>query len=290
MAASVNTVWAKNPTGALAALYTNIRVERAPDAAGIPGSFAEIANITIDATDEFTAYIDTTGDSLSWYRYRYADLAGVGFSGYTDAGQVGTNKVKTWAMRNMPDADLTTPFWDQWIEEILVDCFSKGIWKEDYSDVVPTTSAGQVTQKYGVPAKIRDVIRIERIGADGRVQQQLHASEYDARARNLWIYNASTAYTYRVWGKTRFNAVGEMTDDFFELLHEMLRVKYYDFRANGRGNYRAYIVLDRNADVSPEQLMKFHDMAQRNVAAGVAALSYGEPAIPVNEGGYAIAR
>jgi len=287
MTASVNTIWAKNPVGALAALYTNTRFERAPDAGGAPGVYVEIANVTIDPADEFTAYLDISGDSLSWYRYRYADLS-VGLSGYTDGGQPGTNKVKTWAMRNMPDADLLAPFWDQWIEECLVWLFSLGVWKEDYSDVVPTTAAGLVAQKYGIPAKIRDVIRVETIDSAGTVQTTLDANEWVARQRNLWIFNARTFWTYRVWGKCRFNAVGEMTDDFFELLHEMLRVKYYDFRANGRGNYRAYIILDRNADVSPEQLMKFHDMAMRNVKEMVAGLSYGEPAISVPQGGYAV--
>lgn len=285
MAGSVNTVWTKNPTGAAALLYSRTRVERAPDVAGAPGAFVEIADILIDTTDEFTAYLDTAGEDTSWYRYRWADALGATFSGYTDAGQVGDNKVKTWAMRNMPDADLLDPFWDQWIEEILVDCFSRGIWKEDYADIVPTTTNNRVDFDYGLPAKIRDVIRVETL-YDGVPSHEGDPTSWDARGRRIYLYGLNTSQTVRVWGKCRFNAVGEMTDDFFELLHEMLRMKYYDFRANGRGNYRAYIVLDRNADISPEQLQKFHDMAERNVNRQVAALSFGEPAIQVPQGGY----
>ena len=288
---AVNTVWTVNPAGLNAALgYTQTHVERAPDAAGVPGAFTEIAIATIDTSDEFTAYMDTGGATDSWYRYRWRIGTAGSFSGYDGSGvQVGTNAVKTSLIRNLPDADITSPFWDDWIAFALIDLFAKGIWKLSSIDITPTTSGGQTATSYAIASAIRDVTNIEaRSTATGNplVMTIEQGSEWEQRGRNVFIKGADTAYIYRVWGKARYTAVGEMTDDFFKLLYDMVRVRYFEFRENGRGNYRAYIVLDRNADITPEQLSTFRREAEQKVAQSIAQLSLGEPAVAIDMGGY----
>lgn len=287
--AGLNTVWTRNPAGLSASLYTNTRVERAANVAGAPGAFVEIANIAIDTSDEFTAYIDTGGAADSWYRYRWANLAGTSFSDYPESpAQPGTNAVKTNIKRNVPDADILDPLWDQWIASALIELFAYGIWKIDYADVVITSSGGVAAERYGLAAKIRDIIRVERLSTSSGnpVLYELSPGEFRQEQRQIYIPGGTVGDTYRVWGRAPFTAVGEMTDDWFPMLEEMIRVRYLQFRENGRGNYRAYIVLDRASDITPEQLRTMRLDAEARVQRMAAPLSFGEPAIPAPSGGY----
>lgn len=282
-----NTSYWENPADGITT-FQRIRVERAPDAAGAPGAFVEIASIAIDEFDEFTAYVDSGGENTSWYRARYANTAGTSFSDYTDARQVGSNKVKDRLKKNIPDADLTDPFWDQWIDQALIDLMAEGIWKHADYTITPTKTGSVVNTTYGIQGNIRDVFELWALTTDGTRIVRMDAGEWVQKGREITIFAATDQRKYEVHGRRKFAVIGELTEDFEQIAYYLVRAAYFEYRENGRGNYRAYIVLDRASDISPEQLRQFKLDSIAAANKRIAALSWGEPAIPVTDSPYAV--
>jgi hypothetical protein len=264
-----------------------MRVERAPDAAGAPGAFAEIADVEIDDSDLYTLYNDNAGAPTDWYRHRWANLAGSVFSGYSASLQAGDSQMRQWIRADIPDADLTAAVWDRWIDQALIDLYAFGLWKPVSQTITPTSSSGAVDRVYGINGELRDVYAVEVIGTDASAihQYQLIGNEFMQEGRNIRIPSASTGYKYVIWGKARFATVGELTDEGYMLLYHMVRAKYLQFRENSRANYRKFIIIDRDSDITPEQIRQMKVDAHAEVERRIKALAYAEPAVPVPESG-----
>lgn len=177
----MNKYYGKNPSQAdvVAFAYTLMRVERAPDAAGVPGAFAEITAVDIDDSDLYTLYNDAVGAATDWYRHRWSNAAGTVFSGYSPSLQAGDSQMRQWIRADIPDADLTATIWDRWIDQSLIDLYAFGLWKPVTQTVTVTSSNGAVDRLYGINGEIRDVFAVEVIGTDASAihQYQLTGNE-----------------------------------------------------------------------------------------------------------------
>jgi hypothetical protein len=285
----LNKFYGKNPTQAdiAAFAYTLMRVERATDSGGAPGAFAEVASIAIDTSDLYTLYNDATGAPTDWYRHRWSNAGGTVFSGYSTALQAGDSQMRQWIRADVPDADLSGTVWDRWIDQSLIDLYAFGLWKPVSQTVTPTSSNGAVNRVYGINGELRDVYAVEVIGTDapGTHQFQMIGGEYMQEGRTIRIPSAMTGYKYVVWGKARFASVGELTDEGYMLLYHLVRAKYLQYRENQRANYRKFIVMDRDSDITPEQIRQMKVDAQAEVERRIKSLAYAEPAIPMSESG-----
>jgi hypothetical protein len=284
----VNKYYGKNPSQADvdAFDYEQMIVQRAPNAAGVPGAFVQIAAVPIDFSDLYTLYNDPAGAPTDWYRHLWWDGALL-FSGESPALQAGDSQMRQWIRSDIPDADLTGTKWDDWIDQSLIDLYAFGLWKPMSQIITPTSANGAVNRSYNINGELRDVYAVEVIGTDASAvhQYQLVGNEFVQEGRSIRIPAASVGYKYVIWGKARFATVGELTDEGYMLLYHMVRAKYLQYRENQRANYRKFIVMDRDSDISPEQIRQMKVDAQAEVEKRKNALAFAEPAIPVPESG-----
>jgi hypothetical protein len=287
MAAGVVELFPPNPPKAQqppTGIYTRVLIERS---ATQGGAYAQIADVAIDTSDEFTYYADQTGDSTFWYKYRYSD-GGVSFSGYSDETQAGMSVVREDARAEIPDLDITAAMWDRWGRLVLADLYFLGIWKEDEGEIVVTAGAdGASVESYAVPHYIRDVYRVELRDNYGHVLDSLTDPEevaFSATNRRIRIYDAEAATTsYRYWvvGKAQYRTMGELMDDFHVIALHMLLVRYLQFRKKQRANFKKFITFDPTTDVLPKDIEAMIAEEKSEVAVRAAALSQPEPPISI---------
>lgn len=289
MTAALVELFPPNPPKAQqppAGLFTRVLIERAPDGGGVPGAFAQIADVAIDTSDEFTYYQDVAGDTTAWYRHRYSNGVAT-FSGYSDAIQAGDSVVRQDVRAEIPDLDITAAMWDRWGRYVLADLYILGIWKEDEAQIVITQNGSVPTQRYAVPGYIRDVYRVELRDNNGDVLDSLTDPEevaFSATNRQIRIFDAQPAtslYRYWVVGKAQYRTMGELTDDFHVIALHMLLVRYAQFRKRQRLNYKKFITMDPTTDILPRDIDAFIAEEKSEVAVRAAALANAEPAIPM---------
>jgi hypothetical protein len=267
-------------------VFTTLHIERAPDAGGAPGAFAEIGTAPIDTSDEFTYYQDIAGDDTAWYRHRFSNGAAT-FSGRSPAIQAGDSVVRQDVRAEIPDLDITAAMWDRWGRYVLSDLYMLGIWKEDEGEIVITTTNNVPTERYTVPGYIRDVYRVELRDQNGSVLEQLSDPEevaFSAGNRQLRIFDASLPATnvhYWAIGKAQYRTLGELTDDFYVLALHMLLVRYAQYRKRQRLNWKKFITFDPTTDILPKDIDMFIAEEKSEVAVRAAALANPEPPIPI---------
>lgn len=256
--------------------YQNARVERAPDSAGVPGAYTEIANVTLDPYNQHTSYTDLGGASNSWYRYRYANSGGTVFSSYTADVQAGQYTVKTWLKRDIPDADLTDADWDQWKDMALLAFRTAGLGR-------PITTPLTFT-----PGSNND----RTVNLDGAYRRMVRVSIYDAASgvyitdtgqwrqwgRQVEITRPLTNCTYKLYGLGEIRSLADIDDEIFPVLYAYMKVKYLDKRIEERENFRMFLNADKISDVKLSELLdaKLRDAKIEYSSSLATALQYYE--------------
>lgn len=273
-------------------IYAKVRIERAPDSSGVPGAFSQVAVIAINNREEATPYIDTVGDSLSWYRHRWSDSNDANPSDYSDAMQVQDSLVKQRAIQDLRDAtDITSGMWNDWIRQSVESLYEDGIWWWWRETITPTLlSDGSPADYYDLPYTIRDAFWLEKVDPTTlrHISWQFLNTEWTALggAGQLRIYNADTNAKYVVHGKRQYRNLGELTDDYWLLISEKVRLKYLKFRADQLAHTRKFVFLDKRIEVNPPDLDKMIARVDGNIAAKVRALVLEEPALMVAVAGW----
>lgn len=233
--------------------YQKLLIERAPDSSGSPGAYAQIANVALDQYNENTSYIDTSGATTSWYRYRYANTALSIFSSYSTDVQAGTYTVKTWLQRDIPDADITSADWDQWRDMGIQEFRNKGIGRP-VADALSITPTSNLTYFYDIPAGYRTIIRVDIYDASGNYITA--TPQWMQWGRKLRIFRPETTWTYKCYGLGEIRDLTDIDDELFPLLYWYMRVKYLDKRIAERQNFRMFLNADKVSDVKTEVLLE----------------------------------
>jgi hypothetical protein len=279
---AVNALYLPNP-GDGTTTYSNVRIERAVNNAGAPGAFTEITNIAIDASDEFTAYSDTTGATDSFYQHRWANAAGTIFSGYSDYIQAGDSPLKQRLKGDIPDADLTDTFWNRWITRAMLQLYNLGVWYEGRATITITKliSANVEDERYVIPAALRQVFSVEAI--DTSTTQHifwLQADEWSVENRTIRFIRPSTQWKYVLHGKAQYQQLGELTNDVEELAYHLVVRMYLQKRINDRRNFRKWVVFDRTSDITLKDLRDGLRDVLADINEAKRAVEMPEPAMP----------
>lgn len=233
-----------NPDRTDTLVFTNTLLERAPDSGGVPGTFAQIASLTIDTAREFTKYVDALGEATSWYRWRYTD--GTTNGDYSTNIQFGDYKVRQWIKSDILDTDITNSNWDQWRDETIIDMANEGLGRpvETPQDFAPATFKNM---EVDVRSDIRRVVRVELFKNDNFYTVIRNWHQF---GRKLRIFFPRTTFTYRVWGIGELRGLIDLDDNLFEILKWGMKMRYTDFRKNQRLDLRAFLARTRQTDTS----------------------------------------
>ena len=114
MTAQVNLVEIRNPQD-LTTTYNQIEIQRGTLADG--SNMADISTNTVidttyanDLSTGFTSYTDASGDTASYYRFRFKASASGAVSSYSDIFQAGTTVMHTRFRRRMRDTNSANYF------------------------------------------------------------------------------------------------------------------------------------------------------------------------------------
>lgn len=263
--------------------YANLRLHRAPDAAGVAGVWALIATVAIDPSDEYTVYTDTGGEDTSWYRWEWQNAAATLTSNPSPAIQAGDSVVRQWLKGDIGDADIGNDKWDRWTKQTLIDLFNRGIWKNAAATITITKgSDGTFNEWYDIPAAIRDVMAVERASNDALLRHNdwITHGEWQQVDRDIRLVAASDTLKYRVHGKAQYDAIGELTDDYFMLAYRMIRLRLLQYRLGQRSNFYRHTIFDKSTDIGIPELRTMVADAKVEIAEDIKALAGPEPMVP----------
>lgn len=282
VAAASIPYYAANPKDATAT-YAQVHIERAPDAAGSPGAFTEIASVAIDTLHEYTLYSDGTGTITSWYRHRYETTAGSGvYSDYSDAIQAGDSIVRQRIKLDIPASDVASSDWDRWTAESLLEMYHNGIWYPLRVTITPTTDTNQnVIEYYALDQRIREAYAIELVDPTSGLHIEWidEGPEWMQEGGQVRLFGADTQYNYLVHGKAIFRNLGELLDDYFPVMQAFLALKYVGFRRKQREDFIAYMVGDPRTDTTWRDLLAAEHEERADRDALIAGARNPEPAI-----------
>ncbi|HET7713849.1 MAG TPA: hypothetical protein VFK94_06440 [Patescibacteria group bacterium] len=256
-----------NPDGQDSVTYTNILLERAPDVGGAPGTFAQIASITIDVTNEMTHYVDTAGTATDWYRHRYN--TGATNSDYSGAIQYGDYTVRQWIKADIVDADITSSDWDRWRDQTMNDIALMDLGRmAPYSTIAPTS---YTTEWYDLAAEQRTVVRVDIYDTSGYYITS--TPEWEQQGRQIRIVNPNTSLRYRVYATAEIRSFKDLDDELFMLLYWGMRLRYIDKRIADRTHFRKFLGSTKGEEVSTAQLLQLKRDAQAEWVARIQAAS-----------------
>lgn len=236
----------------VALTFANIRLERAPDSAGVPGAWAEIQNVAIDQTDPqgMTAITDTGGTTTSWYRYRYAVTGGATFSDYAPQIQAGDSLVRQRLKVEITSTDVTNTMWDTWLGEALEFLQLKAVMVRQLPwDFTPSSDT---TERTTLPGNIDLVERVELYDGD---DYGMALVQWEQLGRQIRVWGPDTAATYRVYGWKDPKNIGDFLDEGFALLKQAVKWYYAQFRVSSRLDFKYRVVADKNDDVGMRDLL-----------------------------------
>lgn len=287
MASQQNRYYASNPDDGVTT-YSHVRIYRAPDAGGTAGAFTLIATVAIDASDEYTEYLDTGGEDTSWYQHEWYNATGPLLSNRSPALAAGDSVVRQWLRADMADADVTNTMWDRWTKQTLIDLYNRGISKPTAATITITEgSDGSFNELYDISSSIRDVTMVERVSNDALLRHSdwVTTGQWQQVGRDIRIVGASDVHLYRVHGKRQFNSIGELTDDYFMLAYRMIRLRLLTYRLSQRSNFYRHTIFDKSTDIGIPELRAMIGDAEREIAADIGALAQAEPLVPFGYAG-----
>lgn len=253
--------------------YATIELSRSPD----NSTWSVIAAaITIDPENEYTDYEDDSGSTSSYYRWRYRKPSAGAYSDPSTGFIVGDSVPRQWVKANITDTAIGNALWNQWLEESMTELWTLGIWYEDTQTITPADAAGTTVtaEYYNLTGRLRDVFSVELVEKDSPNHHLvwLTADEWSQENRRLRLFEPDENYKYVAHGKAQYKRLGQLTDDYYDLVLWMLRKRYVDFQLDKRKDFRRYIVSDPSRDITIEQLNILREQADREIARRVAAL------------------
>jgi hypothetical protein len=234
------------------ATYQKVEIDRAPDSAGVPGAFANIATPVLDEFNETTVYVDTGGATNSWYRYRYTNTAVSIWSEYSPSFQAGQYTVRTWLQNDIPDADLDTTDWDTWRDMAFQEFRNEGVGRP-VADALEFTPGSEDDAWVNIPATYRTIIWCDIFYSTHRITE---TPEWKVWGRKIRIARPNTNFTYKFYGIGDIRSLADIDDELFPLLYWYMRMKYLDKRIAERQNFRMFLNADKVSDVKTEQLLE----------------------------------
>lgn len=276
---AVNEYAATNPKDGTTT-FQRVLIERAPD----PGNvFAQIADLPITANDEVTLYQDNSGTPTDWYRHRWGVTGGGTYSDYSSGIQGGDSTVRQWLRADIPDKDITTTQIQQWIDQVLVDLYARGMWKPDRATITITAPGGVSAEYYDLPASIRDVFGLEIVSNDTNMRHVawLGEGQWMQVGRQIRIFAATTSYKYVVHGKAQYQTIGQLANDYFMLAFRMARLRVLQWRLSQRSNFYKAVTFDKVTDINTPDIRAMIQEAQVDIERDIRSLALAEPAVGV---------
>lgn len=267
-------------------VYVKAQIERAPNVAGTPGVFANIATVVGSTTGKWFYRYEDDGAAATlddWYRHRYTDLAVALFSDYSVEVQVDEYLAMLWALADITDADITIDEVVQWANQGIID-----LWPEFWT-YYPANAAdrilctitpddllvvGTLDEYYDIPSDLHEIARIEKIDATNQRHKDwmFYGTQWEQIDRQVRIFELNSAVKYRMHGKRRLRDISELGEEFHQLVYWMIRKQYLDWRVNKRADTPRRLVFDRKNDTTPEQLETFLKRAIYEVDLRMAKL------------------
>ena len=249
MTAQVNLVGIRNPMD-LITTYNQIEIQRGAVADG-----SDMANISIntpidsstanDLSTGFTAYIDSGGDSASYYRFRYKASVSGAVSSYSDIFQAGTTVMHARFRRRMRDTNSANYFFtNDDLSTILGNAIRK-LFPHTFNEVIDESlSTDGVTMKFSFPSGVNRVNDIEFLDSNGEVVQV--SRNWKLRARQIiFDYAPSDGYTLRLYCDKMFKKLAEVPDLFDDLLLDLMVLEAYQTMEADRSKYYRYQAVAR---------------------------------------------
>jgi len=282
MAAQQNKVYMSHPEDGVTT-YTNLKLYRAPDAAGVAGAFTLIATLAIDSSDEYTEYTDTGGEDTSWYQWKWSHpTSGAVDSNPSPAILAGDSVVRQWLKGDIGDADIDNAKWDRWTKQTLIDLYNRGIWKPVRASITITKNGdGTYLERYGVLGTIRDIIDVEQVSNDAYLLHYnwLRSGEWVRDGRQVRLIAPSDTVKYVVHGKAQYASIGELTDDYFMLAYRMIRLRLLEYRLGQRSNFYRWTIYDKVSDISPSDIRAMIQDARVEISEDIKNLALPEPMV-----------
>lgn len=251
---------ASNPRDGLTT-YQKIRIERAPDAAGVPGAFSLVATVSIDSFNENTDYTDNGASATTdWYRHRWETTDALSFSDWSDSLQAGDSIVRQWISADIPDADVTDAMWDTWRDQAFQEMSFEYLGRPVTQTLTPTATAND--EFFSLNGEVRIVLRVDQYDGSDYMGW---TDQWEQRGRQIRIFYPDSSTTYKVYGIGELRDYGDIDDELFMLVYWMIRRSYIDWRIAQRANWKLFQVAERPDDTSTGALIQLRELAHREV-------------------------
>lgn len=149
-----------------APVWVKVEIERAPDSAGSPGLWANIATVIISLSGPVAyAYEDTFATVGDWYRHRFTNVAVDAWSNYSVPVQTNSFLALQWIEGDITDADIDEDDWATWGDQSITDMWTQGVWLRKRLPIIPydADADGYIDERYNIPAELFEVCRVERV-------------------------------------------------------------------------------------------------------------------------------
>lgn len=250
--------------------YASIQLERAPDAAGVPGAFALVSTTAIDPKHDYTFVEDAGGSALHWYRYRYVKTGGDTSAVYKPSAtgqQGGIFAVRGFVKSEIPnDPDLTDPLIDQWIDLAFGEMYGLGIWTPVETTLTITAEAGDVTQAEMEYALDRPAIDVYEVWENYRSPLQTRRSELvdgwtqsGNKVRFPLSWTPTIGGSYLVVAKGEYSDVGQLTNDYLPILSNLVFAAYAMWKRKQMANFKPFDSKVSEISMRPGDLKQLAD-------------------------------
>lgn len=242
--------------------YTHIRIETADDSGGSPGAFSLLTTVSVDTTQEITAYSTTAADNTDWFRHRYENATTAAYSDYSASLQVGDYLVRQWIKSDITDTTITNAMWNQWRDQAFLDMQLRHFSiPADIQSITPSSYTDEWEQ---LDFAIDTVTAVEIYDTSG--YYICSTDDWDQRGSQVRIYHPDTDLRYKVYGTKELKSISDIleADETMQILFWLMKSNYYQKKIDERMDFKYWLSADKTSDVSADQLlrMKEHCIAE----------------------------
>lgn len=249
MSSQTNYIEIRNPVD-LITTYNQIEIQRGTLADG--SNMVNIStNTPIDTTSAndlstgFTSYTDASGDTASYYRFRFKASVSDAVSAYSDIFQAGTTVMHTRFRRRMRDTNSANYFFTNADLDTQLANAIKKLFPATFNETIDESlSTDGTTMKFSFPVGVNRVNDIEFLNSSGEVTSRPRG--WKLRARQIIFDNApSSGYTLRLYCDKMFKKLAEVPDLFDDLILDLMVLEAYQTMEADRSKYYRYQAVAR---------------------------------------------
>lgn len=193
-----------------------------------------------DLSTGFTSYVDASGDTASYYRFRYKNSVSAAVSSYSDIFQAGTTVMHARFRRRMRDANSANYFFTNADIDTMLANSIKKLFPHTYNEFIDESlSTNGTTMKFSFPVGVNRVNDIEFLNSSGEVVSL--SRNWKLRARQIIFDDApSSGYTLRLYCDKMFKKLAEVPDLFDDLILSLMSLEAYETMEADRSRYYRY--------------------------------------------------